>query len=181
VTRLTQVPLGSPAQCRLRDCHPLWCGFPTASTIDWFCNSTMRGPTTPTRKTSLVWARPLSLAATDGIDFSFFSTGYLDVSVGLVCHLHLLIQCKLIRESRDQHSFDSFPGLFAAFHALHRLMTPRHPPCALSSLTTNIQDSPVTRSPSPRKIKYPLDTHSRRTANSQLSNLSTSATRSTQH
>ena len=29
----------------------------------------------------LVWALPLSLAATEGIDFSFSSFGYLDVSV----------------------------------------------------------------------------------------------------
>ena len=28
-----------------------------------------------------VWAVPLSLAATYGIDFSFYSSGYLDVSV----------------------------------------------------------------------------------------------------
>src|SRR5262245_14720722 len=28
----------------------------------------------------------------------------------------------------------SSPKLIAAYHALHRLLTPRHPPCALSSL-----------------------------------------------
>jgi hypothetical protein len=43
-----------------------------------------------------------------------------------------------IREPRDQRLFDSFPGLFAAFHALHRLLAPRHPPHALSNLTTMI-------------------------------------------
>jgi hypothetical protein len=37
--------------------------------------------------------------------------------------------------------FDNYPGLFAVFHARHRLLTPRHPPCALNSLTTNIQSS----------------------------------------
>ena len=37
-----------------------------------------------------------------------------------------------IRASRDQRSFDSSPGLIAAFHALHRLPVPRHPPCTLS-------------------------------------------------
>src|SRR5579871_73055 len=42
------------------------------------------------------------------------------------------------RESRDQCLFDSFPRLFAAFHALHSLLAPRHPPHALSSLTTLI-------------------------------------------
>ena len=30
---------------------------------------------------TLVWALPVSLAATPGIDVSFFSSGYLDVSV----------------------------------------------------------------------------------------------------
>src|SRR5438128_11324690 len=29
------------------------------------------------------------------------------------------------------------PKLFAANHVLHRLLMPRHPPCALSSLTIN--------------------------------------------
>ena len=28
-----------------------------------------------------------------------------------------------------------YPRLFAAYHVLHRLLVPRHPPCALSSLT----------------------------------------------
>ena len=30
------------------------------------------------------------------------------------------------------------PGLFAAYHALHRLLAPRHSPYALSSLTTSV-------------------------------------------
>ena len=29
----------------------------------------------------------------------------------------------------------SSPELFAAYHVLHRLLAPRHPPCALRSLT----------------------------------------------
>jgi hypothetical protein len=39
-----------------------------------------------------------------------------------------------IRRSRDQWLVSTFPGLFAAAHVLHRLSTPRHPPCALSLL-----------------------------------------------
>ena len=35
-----------------------------------------------------VWALPTSLAATTGIDFSFFSSRYLDVSVPWVCLLY---------------------------------------------------------------------------------------------
>ena len=35
------------------------------------------------------------------------------------------------------------PGLFAATHALHRLSVPRHPPCALSSLTAIFSYTPA--------------------------------------
>ena len=35
----------------------------------------------PQHARMLVWAPPVSLAATPGIEFSFFSSGYLDVSV----------------------------------------------------------------------------------------------------
>ena len=34
--------------------------------------------------------------------------------------------------------FDSYTGLIAVFHALHRLLAPRHPPQALSSLAALI-------------------------------------------
>lgn len=48
-----------------------------------------RGPTTPALM--LVWAPPLSLAATQGITFVFFSSGYLDVSVPRVALIGLCI------------------------------------------------------------------------------------------
>ena len=120
----------------VRDCHPLWSAFPCSSVIRSLGNSHVRGPTTPQRKTSAVWAISRSLATTEEIDFSFFSCGYLDVSVHRVRCVHLWIQCTPVRESRDQHSFDSSPELFAVLHALQSLLTPRHPPCALSSLAT---------------------------------------------
>ncbi len=50
----------------------------------------------------------------------------------------LWIHTMIIRESRDQFAFDQFPGLIAVFHALHRLLAPRHPPHALSSLAALI-------------------------------------------
>ena len=40
-----------------------------------------------------------------------------------------------IRESADQWLFSAYPRLIAAVHALHRLLVPRHPPCALPILT----------------------------------------------
>src|SRR5215210_908919 len=36
-----------------------------------------------------------------------------------------------IRTSWDQRMVSSFPRLIAAAHVLHRLLAPRHPPCAL--------------------------------------------------
>ncbi len=53
---------------RVPDCHRLWCFFPETSAI--FGISCV-----------LLWAGPRSLAATGGIEVSFFSSRYLDVSV----------------------------------------------------------------------------------------------------
>src|SRR6187200_2732752 len=39
-----------------------------------------------------------------------------------------------IRRSPDRSSFTSSPGLIAGYNVLHRLLVPRHPPIALSSL-----------------------------------------------
>ena len=131
-----RISVGSLICFRIRDCHPLWSAFPNGSAKKLLYDSHVRDPTTPQRKTSAVWAIPVSLAATREIDFSFFSCGYLDVSVHRVTRTHLCIQCMPVQESRDQRSFDNSPWLFAVFHALQSLLTPRHPPCALSSLAT---------------------------------------------
>ena len=39
-----------------------------------------------------------------------------------------------IRRSRDQRLVSTSPALIAAAHVLHRLLAPRHPPCALRLL-----------------------------------------------
>ena len=91
-----------------------------------------------------VWALSISLAATLEIDVSFFSSGYLDVSVHRVPSVHLWIQCTVTEvcsagfpHSEIAGSMDicSSPTLIAAYHVFHRLLVPRHPPCALISLT----------------------------------------------
>ena len=43
-----------------------------------------------------------------------------------------------IRKSSDHSSVDSSPRLIAASYVLHRLLVPRHPPCALTNLTTKM-------------------------------------------
>ena len=76
--------------------------------------------------------------------FSFSSSGYLDVSVHQVPSVYLWIQYTVhevcscgFPHSEICGSMDicSSPQLIAAYHVFHRLSVPRHPPCALSSLT----------------------------------------------
>ena len=92
-----------------------------------------------------VWALPVSLAATPGIDLSFSSSGYLDVSVHRVPPVYLWIQYTVTEVSSAgfPHSdicgsldICSLPQLFAAYHVFLRLLVPRHPPCALFCLTS---------------------------------------------
>jgi hypothetical protein len=47
-----------------------------------------------------------------------------------------------IRTPWDHSSVDNSPRPIAASHVLHRLLVPRHPPCALSNLTTNHTTTP---------------------------------------
>lgn len=71
-------PLNACSFRRLRGCHPLWPAFPGRSTR----TIQLKTPATPARR--LVWPIPISLAATYGIDVSFCSCRYLDVSVPCV-------------------------------------------------------------------------------------------------
>ena len=74
----------------------------------------------------------------------FSSSGYLDVSVHRVPLLTLCIGVRILEvcssgfpHSDISGSLDicSSPKLFAAYHVFHRLLVPRHPPCALISIT----------------------------------------------
>ena len=74
----------------------------------------------------------------------FSSSGYLDVSVHRVPFHTLWIGVWMtgvcpagFPHSDISGSMDicSSPKLFAAYHVFHRLLVPRHPPCALSSIT----------------------------------------------
>ena len=79
--------------------------------------------------------------------FSFSSSGYLDVSVHRVPFHTLWIGVWMTEvcsagfpHSDISGSMDicSSPKLFAAYHVFHRLLVPRHPPCALSSITNSL-------------------------------------------
>src|SRR5437763_11056718 len=67
-----------------------------------------------------------------------------------------------IRRSRDQRLVSTSPGLIAAAHVLHRLLAPRHPPCALVLLIRKntrvaaMEFSRCTRA-APAQLKEPPD------------------------
>src|ERR1700759_5744964 len=52
-----------------------------------------------------------------------------------------------IRESAGHWPFSASPRLIAAVHVLHRLLVPRHPPCALTILTVILMDENAKFSP----------------------------------
>ena len=125
---------------QIRGFHSLWRDFPDPSTIF----HTAISQSIPRRARTTVWALPRSLAATYGIDVSFSSSAYLDVSVQRVPSVYLCIQYTVteVCSAGFPHSdicgssdICSLPQLFAAYHVFLRLSVPRHPPCALSNLT----------------------------------------------
>ena len=115
-----------------------------------------RRPSTPPVRRPTVWPLTSSLATTKVIEFSFFSSGYLDVSLPRVPSGETMDSshgdCALpqpgspIRISWDQSLLATPPGfsqlkptcnsprLFAAYRVLRRQSVPWHPPCALIRL-----------------------------------------------
>ena len=106
---------------RVRGFHPLWQAFPKP----FYCLFTYTLQSEPQNARILVWALPLSLAATNGIDVSFSSSGYLDVSVHRVPSITLCIHVNVIRLLVPgfpiQKSMDH--GIFAPPHRLSQLIT----------------------------------------------------------
>ena len=95
---------------------------------------------TPDDRSLPVWPLTVSLATTKVIEFSFFSSGYLDVSVSRVplhtlwigVGIHAVCSCGF-PHSEISGSMDICPSpkLIAAYHVFLRPLVPRHPPCAL--------------------------------------------------
>ena len=86
-----------------------------------------------------VWALPRSLATTGGITFCFLFLEVLRCFSSLrsphyYCVMMTVLQTDGLSHSEIRGSRDicSYPRLIAAYHVLHRLHEPRHPPCALS-------------------------------------------------
>src|SRR5919108_2253598 len=151
-------PVGRDDEFRLRGCYPLWRPFPRPSTTRVLCDSLEKvqlllpGPTTPrqqrphavtlprfrlspVRSPLLRGSRLLSLPpGTEMFQFPGFPLPVLCVQTGVTRH----DPCRVspFGDPRVQRLVGSSPGLIAASYVLHRLLAPRHPPCALCNLAT---------------------------------------------
>ena len=142
--RRTQDPLGRSEPFSYRAVTLSRGPFQVASLKFGFCNSAM-SVLQPQEASLLVWAVPVSLAATQGIAFAFSSSRYLDVSVPWVCLLMRYVFThgyRPIKGGGFPHSeisgsslTYSSPKHIGVSAVLLRLLVPRHPPCALSNLT----------------------------------------------
>ena len=133
---LLRMPLGH-AQIRVRDFHPLRCAFPGASTLltcttAWSYNPACALPRkrfrlfpvrSPLLGESLLFSLP---RGTKMFQFPRFAS--------LICIRIITLQVIGLSHSEILGSQDicSYPRLIAAYHVLHRLREPRHPPDALT-------------------------------------------------
>ena len=130
----------------LRGFHPLWLAFPKPFCYPSRINYCGPNPGMHASRFGLFPFRsPLLRKSHERLAlFVFSSSGYLDVSVHRVppawlCIHHAVTEgCSAGFPHSDIHGsmvICTSPWLFAAYHVFHRLSVPRHPPCALISLT----------------------------------------------
>ena len=121
--------LTESSQFRLRDSHPLWLAFPDHSTIMKICNSKARLGLVPFRSPLLRESLLLSFpTGTKMFQFPACTSGQRPVPtlhVGGFPHSEI---------SGSLPTYGS-PKHIAVRRVLHRLLVPRHSPCALCFLT----------------------------------------------
>ena len=114
-----------------------FCGAAFQSASIHRCNRVGKSYNPIPGKPRMVWAVSRSLATTWEITIVFCSFRYLDVSVPGVCLHAIGVDIPINRDglphsdTRGSTLLCSSPRIFAAWHVLHRLCMPRHPPYAL--------------------------------------------------
>ncbi len=160
MSRGTQDAASSPVHFPLRDCHTLWSRFPSGSRSVRIGNSTYAVLQPPCVNT-WVWAFPISLAATFGISVIYFPSGTEMVHFPELAHTGLCIQPAVTGVHPVGFPHSDIPGskpacgsprLFAACHVLHRLLAPRHPLYALSSLIIKLTQYVVSQG-APKRLR----------------------------
>ena len=133
---------------RLRDYHSLWCSFPTTSTIKYFCNSNVQSYN-PEPQGFGLGCSPFARRYLGNRNFFIFLWVLRCFSSPrLPLHSYVFtMQWPVITLVEFSHSeisgsklTYSSPKLIAVSCVLHRLLVPRHSPCALINLTYNPTD-----------------------------------------
>ena len=132
---LLRIPLGLRS-LHVRGFHPLRPDFPVPSVHDK--STTARSYNPGVALTTPVWALPRSLATTGGIIVYFLFLEVLRCFSSLGSP-HDAVMMSALQADGLSHSeihgstvICTYPRLIAAYHVLHRLREPRHPPYALS-------------------------------------------------
>ena len=135
VSRGTLVP-SRYSRLRLRGCHALWPRFPTVfGSAPFAC----RWPATPGVRRPLVWPLPSSLATTKGIEFSFFSSGYLDVSLPRVPPVKLWIHLTVTEHYLRRVPPFGYPWINAYLRLPMAFRSLSRPSSAISALASTLR------------------------------------------
>ena len=94
---------------------------------------------TPTVRRQSVWPLPSSLATTKGIEFSFFSSGYLDVSLPRVPPVQLLIHCTVTGHYPGRVPPFGYSRLNAYLQLLVTFRSLSRPSSAISALASTLR------------------------------------------
>ena len=136
VSRVTQ-DTATPLLASRKGLSPAMAGLSRPFRSQSVCDSAVLQPRGCIATVS-VWALPRSLATTGGITFCFLFLEVLRCFSSLRsphynCVMMTVLQTDGLSHSEIRGSKDicSYPRLIAAYHVLHRLHEPRHPPCAL--------------------------------------------------
>ena len=120
---------------RVRGCHPLWRGFPVASTHGLSCDGAVLQPRRCRDNVGLgsspvarhYWGNHSLFSFPAGTKMFQFPAFASRIG-GIISLQDIGLSHSEIRGSR---AICASPRLFAAYHVLHRLYAPRHPPYAL--------------------------------------------------
>jgi hypothetical protein len=138
-------------QFRLRGRYPLRRAVPCASPTTQLCNSPTRrqadplepyNPITTTAAAchvATVWALPLSLATTQGLEISFLSSGYLDVSVPQLASSHPIgFRCEYQRITTGGFPHSEIPGSKVGQHLTRAYRSRPRPSSALGAKASTV-------------------------------------------
>ena len=122
---------------RIPDCHRLWCSFPAASARRLNTMSRSYNPAGALRRLRFgLFPGRSPLLGESLVYFLFLQVLRCFSSLRLLSDL---VRATVLQTARLSHSeipgskvICTYPRLIAAYHVLHRLCEPRHPPYALS-------------------------------------------------